>query len=240
MNLVADIGNSSAKIALFKGRGIVSSERYPDLTVEVLMKLLSSGKFEKAIISSVKTIPDTINKILSSKVSFVHLLSAKSKLPFRIGYLSPETLGTDRIAAVAGAHMLYNGSSSLVIDAGTALTFDLLEDDLYHGGNISPGIRMRFEALHSFTDRLPLINTLKPYESPGKTTEEAIRAGVMNGVIYEINEYIRTFEKKYPGIKVILTGGDGAFLHDKLEHKIDYIPEIVIEGLNYILEYNAK
>lgn len=239
MNLIADIGNSSVKIAFYEGKEKVRSEKFAELTSETLFQLLASAQIEKAIISSVKLLPESIKKDLSEKISFIHVLSADSKLPFIIDYRSPETLGPDRIAAIGGAYLLYNGNTSLVIDAGTALTFDLLAGGVYHGGNISPGIRMRFEALHRFTGRLPLIDKLNPYESPGKTTEEAITAGVVNGVLYEINEYIRTFEKKYPGIRIIITGGDAAFLSDKLD-KVDYNPDIVLEGLNYILEYNAK
>lgn len=239
MNLIADIGNSSVKIALYEGKDKVRSEKLIELTGEWLHTLLSSADIEKAIISSVRALPDSIIRELTEKISFLHVLSAESKLPFKLDYRSPETLGPDRIAAIGGAFMLYPESTSMVIDAGTALTYDLLEGGVYHGGNISPGIRMRFEALHRFTGRLPFVNTLNPYESPGKTTEEAITAGVVNGVLYEINEYIRTFEKKYPGIRIIITGGDAAYLSDKLERVI-YIPDIVLEGLNYILEYNAK
>jgi type III pantothenate kinase len=170
----------------------------------------------------------------------VHVLSYKSKLPFKIEYNTPETLGTDRIAAVAGAFSLFPGSEILVIDAGTALTFEFLSTDTYKGGTISPGLTMRFKALNKFTDRLPLVSPTTNYSFPGQNTTDAIVAGVITGVVYEINEYIRTFENKHSDFNIILTGGDSEFLKDKINYQITYIPDIVIDGLNYILEYNAK
>jgi type III pantothenate kinase len=99
---------------------------------------------------------------------------------------------------------------------------------------------MRFRALHKFTRKLPLASTTEKYSAIGRNTHEAITAGVINGMIYEINEYIRTFKNKHTGIKVILTGGDAGYLKDRINHKVTYMPDIVIDGLNYILEYNAK
>ena len=128
----------------------------------------------------------------------------------------------------------------LVIDAGTALTFEFLTKSIYKGGNISPGLQMRFRALHKFTGKLPLVSATENYTFPGRNTSDAIAAGVITGVTYEINEYIRTFEKKHTEFKVILTGGDSGYLKDKIDYPVTYLPDIVIDGLNYILEYNAK
>ena len=99
---------------------------------------------------------------------------------------------------------------------------------------------MRFKALHKYTGKLPLVDETEKHSSPGKDTRNAIAAGVVNGILYEINEYIRTFERMHPDPKIILTGGDGAFLKRQIRHQIAYMPEIVIDGLNYILEYNAE
>ena len=128
----------------------------------------------------------------------------------------------------------------MIIDAGSAITYDYLSGRSYKGGNISPGLSMRFKALHRFTGKLPLASTTEKFDSPGRSTMEAITAGVINGMVYEINEYIRTFKKRYVDFKVLLTGGDSGYLKDKLNYKVAYIPELVIDGLNYILEYNAK
>jgi type III pantothenate kinase len=240
MNLIFDIGNSSTKMAVFDGPEKKTVFRSKDFTCEKLEKKLSQFKIDKAIISSVKETPEYIIDLISVNIPFIHTLSHKSKLPFKIEYETPETLGADRIAAVASAFNIFPGADILVIDAGTAITFDFLSGKRYKGGNISPGLGMRFKALHKFTGKLPLVNPVPDYSFPGRNTTDAITAGVLTGVIYEINEYIRTFEKKHSDSKVILTGGDGVFLKDKIDHLSIYVPDAVIDGLNFILEYNAK
>jgi type III pantothenate kinase len=240
MNLIVDIGNSSTKVAVFDKQEMITHFRSKELSHEMFEKKLRPFKIDKAIISSVRVTPDYIVDLLSVNISFVHLLSEKSRLPFKIEYDTPETLGTDRIAAVAGAYKLYAGEEVLIIDAGTALTFDFLSSAIYKGGNISPGLRMRFKALNKFTGRLPLVAPIGNFTFPGRNTIDAIMAGVITGITYEINEYIRTFENNHVGFKIILTGGDSEFLKDKINHHITYMPDIVIDGLNYILEYNAK
>jgi type III pantothenate kinase len=239
MNLIVDIGNTSTKLAVFKGSKRISVSRINDLTCEEFEKKLSDKRIKKVIVSSVKRLPHFITDLLVSHIPFVHILTYKSRLPFRIEYATPETLGTDRIAGVAGAYNLFPDENVLIIDTGTAITYDFLNGIVYKGGNISPGIEMRFKALHKFTSRLPLLSLRDNFTSPGPNTNDAILAGVLNGTIYEINEYIRTFEKKHKGCKIILTGGDSRYLKDKLNRQVIFMPEIVIDGLNYILEYNA-
>jgi type III pantothenate kinase len=240
MNLIVDIGNTSSKMAIYEGKEIISMYRVNERSCEKIGKKLSGYNIEKAILSSVKDIPPYIAGLFSHDIPFVHILSHRSKLPFRIDYETPETLGTDRIAAIAGAYSYFPGKNILVIDAGTALTFDYLSGTVYKGGNISPGLSMRFKALNKFTGRLPLITPSQNFLSPGRNTTEAITAGVITGLLYEINVYIRTFEKEHTDYKIILTGGDGEFINNKINHKISYMPDIVTDGLNYILEYNAK
>ena len=240
MNLIFDIGNSSTKLAVFDGVEKVTIFQSRDFSCEKLAKKLSLFKIDKAIISSVKEIPEFIIDLLSVNIQLVHILSHKSKLPFKNDYETPETLGPDRIAAVAGAYKIFPGADILIIDAGTAITFDFLSGNSYKGGNISPGLRMRFKALNKFTDKLPLITPESEYSFPGHNTSAAITAGVVTGMIYEINEYIRTFKKKHSDAKVVLTGGDGVFFKDKIINRHLYMPDIVIDGLNFILDYNAK
>jgi type III pantothenate kinase len=240
MNLIADIGNTSTKIALYDDGRKVSIKRMDEMSCADLEKILTSNRIEKAIISSVRPLPGFITDLMPGNVPFVHMLTYKSKLPFIIEYETPETLGPDRIAAVGGAYNLFTGEKVLIIDAGTAITYDFLDNKNYKGGTISPGISMRFRALNSFTGKLPLIDEIRDYNFPGKSTTDAITAGVMTGVIYEINEYIRTFVEKHPGIKTVISGGDSLMLSKKINYNIEYQPDIVIDGLNYILEYNAK
>jgi type III pantothenate kinase len=239
MNLIFDIGNSSTKMAIFDGLEKVTVFRSKEFSCEKLEKKLSQYKIDKAIISSVRHTPDYIYDLLAMNIPMVHILTHRSRLPFKIEYDTPETLGADRIAAVAGAYDLFRGQDILVIDAGTAITFDFLSADVYKGGNISPGLNMRFKALHKFTGQLPLVKPTVNYSFPGRNTTDAIAAGVITGVTYEINEYIRTFEKKQTEFKIILTGGDSGYIKDKINYPVIHMPDIVIDGLNYILEYNA-
>jgi type III pantothenate kinase len=240
MNLILDIGNTSTKLAFYEGGKKVSSVRLIDYGKNELEKELSYFVITKAIISSSRIVPAFIPALLHKKIPFVHELSHNSHFPFRIEYDTPESLGTDRIAAVAGAYHMFPGAEILVIDAGTAITFEFLSENIYKGGNISPGIAMRFKALNSFTDRLPLVSPTEDYEFPGRNTGDAIIAGVITGVVYEINEYIRTFEENRADYKIILTGGDGKFIKERINHQITYSPDVVTDGLNYILEYNAE
>ena len=239
MNLIVDIGNTTTKLAVYNGRKKVSVSRINELSCAELEKDLSGLKIKMAIVSSVKKLPLFISELFFTNIPFVHVLSHKSKLPFKIEYETPETLGTDRLAAVAGAYNLFPGAEILIIDAGTAITYDFLSGDMFRGGNISPGLTMRFKALNKYTGKLPLVSPSDNYSFPGRNTTDAITAGVITGVTYEINEYIRTFEKKHNDFKIILTGGDSEYLKDKIAYQLTYMPDIVIDGLNYILENNA-
>ena len=240
MNLIIDIGNSSSKLALYSESKKVSGGRFGDLTSEILEEFISTERIDKAILSSTGGIPEFILELGRNRIPFLHILSHSSEFPFSIEYQTPESLGTDRVAAVAGAFEYFPGFDILVIDAGTAITFDYLSGQVYKGGNISPGISMRFKALNAFTKRLPLVSESQEFHLPGRNTFEAIAAGVITGVTYEINEYIRTFKKKHTGFKIILTGGDSEFLRKRIGHHVIFLPDIVTDGLNYILEYNAQ
>lgn len=240
MNLIYDIGNTTNKIAIFDNGEKVLSIRSKAFSCEELNKMLAPYKIDMGIICSVKDLPEFIYDLISVNIPKVHILSNKTKLPFRNEYETPETLGPDRIAAVAGAFYLYPGRNILVIDAGSAVTFDFISGKTYKGGNISPGLSMRYKALHRFTGRLPLGTSLEKYGSPGKNTVEAISAGVTNGLIYEINEYINAFQDNNIDSMTILTGGDGGYLKDRIGFKVNYQPDLVLSGLNHILEYNEK
>jgi type III pantothenate kinase len=168
-------------------------------------------------------------------------MHAQLKLPFTIEYRTPHTLGNDRIAAVAAANAQFPGQNCLVIDAGTAITFDLIDSqNVYRGGNISPGLSMRFQALHTFTQKLPLIEQSGETPLLGYSTETAIRSGVIWGVVFEIERYINELKGMYPNLQIMLTGGDSVFLADKINYPIFVDEFLVLKGLNRILEYNAQ
>ncbi|HVN59070.1 MAG TPA: type III pantothenate kinase [Bacteroidales bacterium] len=239
-NLIIDTGNSGTKLALYENGTQVAFSRKRNLAAGSLRKFNSGRRVNNIIVSSVRGIPVVVNEYARESGAELLVLDHSTVLPFSIGYESPSTLGTDRIAAVAGAFMLFPGENVLIIDAGTAITFDILEKNIYHGGNISPGLRTRLRSLNMFTGRLPLVELSGDFNSPASNTREAILAGVVCGVVYEINEYIRTFEEKYDSLKVIVTGGEGTFLEERITGDFVHVPDLVLQGLNFILEYNAK
>jgi type III pantothenate kinase len=240
MNFVADIGNTTIKVAIFNNQNIVCKERFLSSEALASSSLLKQYNCKKAIISSVREIPAELVSLIKTNIPYLHILSGQSALPFEIGYKTPETLGMDRVAAVAGAYNKYTSDNVLVIDAGTAITYDLLNERIYAGGSISPGLEMRFRALNSFTGKLPLVR-LDEEEAlfPATDTINAIKSGVVNGIVFEINEYIRKFEKNYSDPVTVITGGDSAFLNKHIEPDHHTEPDLVLHGLNYILEYNA-
>jgi len=240
MNVIYDVGNTVNKLALYDRGKKIFSIRTRDLTCELIKEKTLPFRLSKMIICSVKDLPGFLYDLMSVDIPFVHILNSKSKLPFKNEYETPETLGPDRLASVAGASLHFPDEDVLIIDAGTAITYDFISGKKYKGGNISPGLTMRFRALHKFTNKLPQEKISDDYSFPGRNTSDAIKAGVITGVVYEINEYIRTFKKDHNKLKVIITGGDSEFLKDRIRYRVRHIPDLVLDGLNYILEYNAK
>ena len=168
----------------------------------------------------------------------VHALKSLP-FPFESNYTTPSTLGDDRLALVAAAGKKYPKQNCLIIDAGSCLTFDLLTaKGVYLGGAISPGIQMRFKALHTFTGKLPLCTPEGQNNTVGTSTQEAIATGVIQGVIYEIEGQINALSQKYTPLTVILTGGDALHLSKTVKNTIFAEPNFLAEGLDYILEYN--
>ncbi|MBN1596759.1 MAG: type III pantothenate kinase [Bacteroidales bacterium] len=242
MNLVIDIGNSKTKLALFRDDEIESVSAFDtDSAQKLKQELKKLKKVNKCIICSVSDYPVLLKSFVECNDIKTLELNSSTPLPFKNSYKTKETLGKDRLAAVAGAYKLYPNQDVLVIDAGTAITFDLLTNEgIYSGGNISPGLNTRFNALHKFTSRLPLLNPSKTMNFLGNTTEEAIINGVQNGLIFELNGYIETLISDHPELVVILTGGDAQFFDNKLKKPIFVDSNLTLKGLNFILEYNAQ
>jgi len=242
MNLVVDIGNSQTKVAVFEADKIVQIICTDKLTISGLRGLNRIyPRLNRAIVSSVAFInKDLLEEIKNTYDIFIEF-NHQTSVPIDNLYKSKETLGPDRLAAAVGGITLFPGKELLIIDAGTAITFDLIDSkNCFLGGNISPGLRTRFRALHEFTRHLPLIEHADPWPEIGQTTEEAIRAGVQNGIIFEIDGMIDHVHKDWPDCKVILTGGDLFFFDKKLKNTIFVKFEITLIGLNRILEYNAE
>jgi type III pantothenate kinase len=212
------------------------------LTVEHLRMLKEEHPLlNKAILSSVKPGNEDLIGFLTEQMEFFMVLDENSGLPIENLYETPETLGKDRLAAAVGANELFPDRNLLVIDAGTAITYDLVSDrNQFVGGNIAPGLEMRFKALNHFTGKLPLINASDEFDFIGKNTTDAIRAGVQNGILYEIAQTIEIFNRNYQNLQIIMTGGDSNFFDKKLNYSIFVHFNLTLIGLNRILEYNAK
>ena len=242
MHLIIDIGNSSAKVALFEDNTPVKEIRTEHEELPTLLVTLSEEqRITRAIVSSVIPIDETTEQAINKLPFPVLHMSAKLRKPFSIAYKTPETLGADRLAAVAEARMQYPKSDLLVIDVGTAITYDIVTSEgVYLGGNISPGIGMRFKALHHFTGKLPLVDKEGKRVGIGDTTENAIREGVLQGVSYEIEGYIDTYRNKYPHLLVFLTGGGANFLDNRTKSRTFADSLLVLKGLNRILTLNDE
>ena len=242
MNLVIDIGNSLTKVAIFEKGELVETICYDQLDASRLMRLRNVyPDLQKVILSSVAGLDVGLLKVLRGEFDQFIEFDQQTPVPIENLYESKETLGADRIAAAVGGISLFPGKDLLVIDAGTAITFDLVDkNNRFLGGNISPGLKMRFRALNEFTHKLPIVGYADDWQEIGKTTDEAIRAGVQNGLIFEIDGMIDHVHKEWPDCQVILTGGDSFFFDKKLKNAIFVKFEITLLGLNRILEYNAE
>ena len=240
MNLIIDIGNSRTKFSIFKqGKVLVTTPVDEFLPEHIKVLKNEYPLLNKAILSSVREYPDCLKETLQSNFDTFLELNHLTPLPVENLYLSKETLGYDRIASAVGANNLYPNTNLLVIDAGTALTYDFVNDkNQYLGGNIAPGLEMRFKSLHHFTNKLPLVKAENQNKLYGSTTEEAIRAGVQNGFLYEIEKTIEAFKVFYGNLKVIITGGDTNFFDKNLKSIFFANYNLVALGLNRILEYN--
>ena len=239
MNLVIDIGNTVAKLAAFDGDELKEVIFDSNRTLAQLPEFCKRYPFERAIAVTVVDLEEAVARSLEGLPFPVLWLDKDTPLPVQNLYETPQTLGYDRIAAVVAANACCPGRDLLVIDAGTCVTYEFVDaQGRYHGGNISPGMQMRFKALHHLTGHLPLVSAEGRMLPMGKDTETAIRAGVLKGMEYEIEGYIRRMKHKYPELLVFLTGGDDFSFDTNLKSIIFADRFLVLKGLNRILGYN--
>ncbi len=240
--LIIDIGNTKSKIALAQDGKVVSDVTMVDheTTARDALRLAQELNAQGCLVSSVAEGATKLILSLRSAGLRTQLLAADMKLPFRLDYATPATLGTDRIAGVAGVVAAHGLCNALVIDAGTAITYDFLTaDGRFTGGAISPGISMRFKALHAFTARLPLFDA--PLAFPdviGKDTKSAIRSGVLNGAVAEAKFFIDKAREQNPDTLVILSGGDYKNFEFCTEISIFACPNLVLDGLALLANLN--
>lgn len=238
MNLVIDSGNSAAKVGIFDHEKLV--EKFSFHEVDKLEAFLKLNNFENLIVSSVKAdAGSVVSWAAGTKKKFI--LKQGLPLPVKVLYETPHTLGMDRLAGVCGAIQLFPARDNLVIDTGTCITYDFVDKtSAFHGGGISPGLNMRFQAVHTFTARLPLMSPKAGVDLVGRTTETSIQSGIINGLLAEIEGIIRLYQEKFPGLQAILCGGDTGFFENQLKASIFAIPDLVLIGLNSILIHNVN
>ena len=240
MNLIIDVGNTLVKLAVFENSVLQHKKTCLKLDFSDTLEDISEDypAITHCAISSVGKLSDQQHSKLK-KLYPVYEVSHETPMPFINTYTTPTTLGVDRMVLMSAAAVQYPSKNVLVIDAGSAITYDFLSNkNEYMGGAISPGIGMRYTALHNFTAKLPLLDTNMPKKMIGNSTASSMHSGIIHGVLYEIDGFIEDYSKNYPNLTVILTGGDAHFLRDSLKNDIFANSNFLLEGLNYILEHN--
>jgi len=240
MRLILDFGNTLKKIAFYNGNTITDLLTCDKITLSQLKSIINEHQaIDAAILSTVTSYPLSIKNYLKEQFRFIEM-DESTPVPVKVLYKTPDTLGKDRLAAVVACNHLFLGKDVLVINAGTCITYDFVNaGSEYPGGAISPGMKMRFSALHNFTDKLPLVNNYIKTELTGNDTESSIISGVMNGIIAEIDGVIDKYKLKNPELLTVLSGGDAKYFDKSLKNSIFAVPNIVVEGLHIILNHNV-
>jgi type III pantothenate kinase len=236
MNLVLDFGNTRIKAGLFDGDLI--KKKFVEFDFEVLLALLKFDQIEKIILASVVELPMETIKAIES-LGKLMIFESFTPTPLSNIYQTVNTLGSDRLAASCGAYKMYKGSAFLVIDAGTCLKYNYTDKHgNFLGGGISPGLAMRFKAMHNQTNKLPLITFDENYHDlVGNNTQNSIRMGAQLGMIAEVKGIIEAYQQTFEVVNIVLTGGDAAFLQKGLKNGIFADPDLILKGLNSILNY---
>jgi type III pantothenate kinase len=239
-NLILDFGNTLFKAAVFDKGEMVYKNSGSQLRLNDLRTLKNRfPELNRLIYSSVIDLNPELEKYLHQEYQCLEFDSS-TPIPLTNLYKTPKSLGRDRLAAAVGAFVLFPQKELLVIDAGSSITYErITKKGAYLGGAISPGIQMRFKSLHHYTGKLPLIHPSKEnIKLLGQNTEDSILSGVLNGVLAEVNGIIEEYKKTYPSILTIFTGGDLKYFDKNLKNNIFAAENLVLQGLNFILEYN--
>lgn len=239
MNLVIDIGNTAVKVYLFKNNEIIKREVLSENALIHYLKLIAIDDIRNIICSSVtKSYKDQLSKIFKNS-NYFDFSDNNLKIPFTNNYETKKSLGQDRIGLISSAVLKFQDQNSLVIDMGTCITYDFIDSqNIYHGGAISPGIRMRYSSFSNYTSNLPLLKFQDITKIIGANTEESLHIGINNGIVGEINQYINSLKKSYSEFNVIITGGDSIFLLNKIKNAIFADQDFLASGLNYIIKLN--
>ena len=237
MRLVIDIGNTNTKIGLFQGATLSSILNIKECNLKKVQQFVGKLKINSCIVSSVQKNNAEILSIVDYYKAII--LTENTKLPIKNLYKTPDTLGSDRLALVVGAYVLYPNKDIIVFDAGTCLTLDIINrNGEYLGGRISPGISMRYTSLNTFTDNLPLLSQEEEFFFVGDNTCSSIKAGVQHGILAEVRLAISDYKSQNPNAIFLITGGDASFFEKELKNSIFAAPNLILIGLNKILHFN--
>ena len=242
MLLAIDVGNTKVKAAVFENNTLLHKEIF-NLALfknEIEEILKEHPLIKNMIVASVGKVEAAAFLHFSKQVN-VHFTTRDNHFPFQNLYSSPNTLGIDRLVLATGAVLNYPNKNRLIIDAGTCVTYDFVdENDNYLGGAISPGIRLRYEALHNYTANLPLLTKEEPINTIGDSTQQSIHSGVINGLTLEMDGFINSYSNIYKNFIIILTGGDTDFLAKRLKNTIFANQNFLLESLNQLFQYNQN
>ncbi|TRX02475.1 type III pantothenate kinase [Flavobacterium gawalongense] len=242
MILAVDVGNTRIKAAVFEGNILVENFVFVknELQKNIQNILKNFQKVTDLVVSSVGDVEKQSFLEFENDLK-VHFISHEDPFPFINYYATPKTLGIDRMVLAAGATLQFPNQNRLVIDAGTCVTFDFIdENNNYLGGAITPGLRLRYESLHNYTAKLPLLTLENPKDLIGKSTSESIHSGVVNGLVYEIDGFIDEYSARYSNFIIILTGGDTDFLAKRLKNTIFANSNFLLESLSQTFQYKIK
>ncbi len=243
MNLIVDIGNTRIKIAVFDNRNqmIFYTPVTPENFIKTVQNLEQKYKLTHAGISQVGKKPKGFDEFIKTRKIFSVYINSNIHLPFQLNYQTPHSLGADRLALVAGAVSKQPEHNTLIIDAGTCVTYDFIDkDNIYHGGAISPGLQLRYQSLNNYTAKLPLLTPPENEILPvGNNTQNAIHSGVIFGLVHEIEGFIVKYNLKFKDLTVYLTGGDQKLLDRYIKNKIFVSSKfLLLEGINHLLNLN--
>lgn len=236
--LTIDIGNTKAKYAVFQDKNVVETNVFDPFSDDISRVIINHPYINKGIISSVGgKVKECLQQLKNIKMT---VLSCDTKLPFSLTYAEKTKIGADRLALVAAAFAEKPHQNSLIVDVGTCITYDILTaDDRHLGGPISPGMKLRFKAMHEHTALLPLCEpTSDELKIICDDTVECLQSGVQLGILHEIKEFIELYSLKINNLNVFISGGDNIFLQNKLKNCIFANSNFLFNGLRYILEYN--
>ncbi|MGB3465353.1 MAG: type III pantothenate kinase [Cyclobacteriaceae bacterium] len=239
--LLVDIGNTLIKTALSDDKGLSEFRNWQN--IETFTGYVQKISPQQAYISSVTEKHKLVAEVLEQYCP-VDIFSRETPLPIKVHYKTKDTLGLDRVAAIMGAYELFPGKNNLVIDIGTCITYDFIDNECnYYGGAISPGINIRLKSLHQLTSKLPLVEISEDKNMPeiaGDSSANSISSGVLNGILFEIDGFISSYQKQYKDLNTIITGGDSYRFESTIKAHIFVAPKLILIGLNRILKENEE